>query len=389
MRMRQRNACLTGLCAILVVLLALVISAAPPSVQAQGQGQAQGAAPPPPPAPFLPGQTAGQYYKNVTVLKDIPAADLIPAMQYIRSALGADCEYCHATDRSSDEKEAKKTARMMMSMVLKINADNFKGGNNVECFSCHQGSTNVATAPPVPELGMKPAVLLMAEPKPAEGLPTADQLVSKYMQAIGGNISSLTTRTAKGTMEAGQNKNPYEQTFKAPNKSYIVTHGQQGDAVQGFDGTTVWQQNPRAVQEVVGVAALNPKRLADFYRTLDLKKSYSAFRRVTKDKVGDKDVYMALAQAADGSGNERLYFDANSGLLVRVVQRTPTAFGPNPTQYDFSDYRDAGGVKVPFEVRVAGPNNIAFWHFTDIKFNAPVNDSIFAKPSSPSKAAAN
>jgi outer membrane lipoprotein-sorting protein len=381
----RRNACLTALFAILVVLLAMVISAAPPSMLAQGQGQG-GAAPPPPPTP---GQTAGQYYKNVTAMKDVPATDLIPAMQYIRSALGTDCEYCHVDDRSSDEKETKKTARTMMSMVLKINADNFKGGHNVECYSCHQGSTNVATAAPVPELGMKPPTLLTAEPKPDESLPTGDQLVAKYLQAIGGNISSLTTRTAKGTVEAGQNKTPYEQTFKAPNKSYIVTHAQQGDAVQGFDGTTAWQQNPRAVQEIVGVNAQNPKRLSDFYRTLDLKKSYSAFRRVTKEKIGDKDVYTVLAQAADGSGNERLSFDANSGLLVRVVQRTPTAFGPNPTQFDFSDYRDAGGgVKAPFEVRVAGPNNIAFWHFTDVKFNAPVDDSIFAKPSGPSKAPA-
>jgi outer membrane lipoprotein-sorting protein len=377
----RRDACLTALFTILVVLLALVISAAPPSALAQGQGAA-------PPAAPAPGQTAGQFYKNVTAMKDTPAVDLIPTMQYIRSALGTDCEFCHVDDRSSDEKEAKKTAREMMSMVLKINADSFKGGHNVECYSCHQGSTNVATAAPVPELGMKPPALLTADPKPEEGLPTGDQLVAKYMQAIGGNIGSLTTRTAKGTLEAGQNKTGYEQTFKAPNKSYIVTHAQQGDAVQGFDGTTAWQQNPRAVQDIVGVAALNPKRLSDFYRTLDLKKSYSAFRRVTKEKIGDKDVYTILAQAADGSGNERLSFDANSGLLVRVVQRTPTAFGPNSTQFDFSDYRDAGGVKAPFEVRVAGPNNIAFWHFTEVKFNAPVDDGIFAKPSGPSKAPA-
>ena len=71
-----------------------------------------------------------------------------------------------------------------------------------------------------------------------------------------------------------------------------------------------------------------------------------------------------------------------------MVQRTPTTFGPNPTQYDFSDYRDAGGVKVPFEVRVGAPNAIVSWHFTEIKFNAPVDDSIFAKPTAPSKAAA-
>ena len=36
MRIGRRNACLTGLFTILVVSLALAISAAPPSVQAQG-----------------------------------------------------------------------------------------------------------------------------------------------------------------------------------------------------------------------------------------------------------------------------------------------------------------------------------------------------------------
>ena len=380
----RRNTCFIGVFTVLLISLGMVILAAPPTTRAQGQG----AAGPPPPAPFLPGQTAGQYYKNVTVLKDIPAADLLPAMQYFRSALGADCEFCHAADRSSDEKQAKKTARTMMSMVLKINADNFNGGHNVECFSCHQGTPDVATAPPIPELGMKPPTILVEQPKPATDLPTADQIVAKYTQAIGGNISSLTTRSAKGTVQVGQTSNGYEQIFKAPNKSYIVTQGAQGDTVQGFDGTTVWAQNPRFVQEIMGPAALNPKRLADFYRTLDLKKSYTAFRRVTKDKIGDKDVYWLIAQSADGSGNERLYFDAGSGLLLRVVQRTPTTFGPNPTQYDFSDYRDAGGVKVPFEVRVGAPNAIASWHFTEIKFNAPVDDSIFAKPTAPSKAAA-
>jgi photosynthetic reaction center cytochrome c subunit len=384
MNMRRRNAWIIVVFAVVVISVGMAILAAPPTVRAQ----APGGGPQAPPAPFLPGQTAGQYYKNVTVMKDMPAADLIPAMQYFRDALGTNCGYCHATDFSADDKEPKKTARMMISMVLKINADNFKGGHNVECFSCHQGSTDVATAAPVPELGMKPPVLLTEEPKPAQGLPTSDDLVAKYMQAVGGNISSLTTRIAKGTVEAGPNRVGYEQTFKAPNKAYIVTHADQGDAVQGYDGTTVWAQNPRFVQEIVGPAAINPKRLADFYRTLDLKKSYTAFRRVTKDKIGNTDVYWMIAQAADGSGNDRLYFDANSGLLVRVVQRTATQFGPNPTQYDFSDYRDAGGVKVPFEVRVGAPNAIALWHFTDIKFNTPVDDSIFAKPTAPSKAAA-
>lgn len=40
-------------------------------------------------------QTAGQKYKNIRVLKDIPADQLIPSVQFITAALGVECGFCH------------------------------------------------------------------------------------------------------------------------------------------------------------------------------------------------------------------------------------------------------------------------------------------------------
>jgi len=44
-------------------------------------------------------KTAAETYKNVQVLlKDVPADDLIPAMQFITASLGVECDFCHVRD---------------------------------------------------------------------------------------------------------------------------------------------------------------------------------------------------------------------------------------------------------------------------------------------------
>ena len=71
------------------------------------------------------GQTAGQHYKNIQVLKDIPADQLPNAMQYVAASLGVQCNFCHVQGQfESDEKPMKATARKMMQMVNSINSAN-------------------------------------------------------------------------------------------------------------------------------------------------------------------------------------------------------------------------------------------------------------------------
>ena len=71
-----------------------------------------------------------EKFENLQVLpKDIPKGDLVRIMKEFTSALGVRCEYCHveaegedAFKFASDDKENKKTARIMMQMVQDINA---------------------------------------------------------------------------------------------------------------------------------------------------------------------------------------------------------------------------------------------------------------------------
>ena len=57
---------------------------------------------------------------------------------------------------------------------------------------------------------------------------------------------------------------------------------------------------------------------------------------------------------------------------------------PLPEQVDFEDYRDVGGLKLPFMIRTSGVAAVttATRRFTDIRLNVVVDDSVFKMPSS-------
>src|SRR5579859_4937024 len=71
-------------------------------------------------------RTAEQQFKNIQVMKGVPAAQVVPSMHLIEKALGVDCLFCHEEeDRSTDTKPPKATARKMIQMVMDINKNNF------------------------------------------------------------------------------------------------------------------------------------------------------------------------------------------------------------------------------------------------------------------------
>jgi len=79
---------------------------------------------------------AEEQFKNIQVLKGIPADQLFPTMQFISASLGVECEFCHVQNAfEKDDKKSKQTARKMMEMMFAINKDNFAGNRAVTCNS--------------------------------------------------------------------------------------------------------------------------------------------------------------------------------------------------------------------------------------------------------------
>ena len=81
-------------------------------------------------------------------------------------ALGVKCDHCHVQgDFAADDKPAKGTARMMITMAEEINGKFTDGKVHVTCYTCHRGEREPKTAAASVE---KPAEKPPAEKPPAE-----------------------------------------------------------------------------------------------------------------------------------------------------------------------------------------------------------------------------
>jgi hypothetical protein len=82
----------------------------------------------------------------------------------------------------------------------------------------------------------------------------------------------------------------------------------------------------------------------------------------------------------DGEFRVKLYFDKDSGLLVRQVRYTSTVVGPIPTHIEYSDYRPVAGVKIPFHWVTTWTDNQTTTQLAEVQPNPQIDASKFAKP---------
>lgn len=339
-------------------------------------------------------KTTDQAYKNIQVLKDLPADQLIPAMQFVASSIGVECEFCHVESAfDKDEKKPKQTARKMMRMMFAINKDNFDGHREVTCYSCHRGARKPVGIPIIgdeePEIEV--AMDLTSEETNAAipdfaRLPAVDQILAKHVQALGGEdaIRKVSSRIEKGTITAfGEHQFPVEVFTKAPDKRVFVMHLPNGDSITAFDGHVGWIGAPgRPVREMSGGELEGAKLDADFFFPLRLKEMFTKLESEQAVKIGDHEVNV-VSGFADNQPVLRLYFDMQSGLLLRSVRYAESPLGRNPTRIDYADYRKEGGVKIPFRWTVARPSGRFTIQLTEVEQDIPIDDGRFSKPGEP------
>jgi photosynthetic reaction center cytochrome c subunit len=364
------------------------------------------------------GKTAAQVYKNVQVLKDIPSGQFIPTMRFISTALGVECEYCHMGNRSVDTPN-KETARKMMTMMMAINKQNFEGRLEVTCYTCHKGTHDPAGAPvptgqysaagstaffrpTAPPIGATDEVMSEAyldemkkEQAAQSALPKPEQILAGYVTALGGEqaLRKVTSRVITSTTELSPNVRGAGpavyvqeiQYFKAPNlyaATFQPVNGPQ--TAKGFDGTDAWTQGANgAVNQADGAALGRARRDADFYESINLKQEYTRLNVRGIEKVRDRDAYLVIGVPA-GDNPERLYFDVQTGLLVRKGTFNTTALGRYAIQTDYEDYRDVGGAKVPFLISTISisPADTTVIHVEKVDNNPAIDAGKFTKPAS-------
>ena len=331
---------------------------------------------------------AEEQFKNIQVLKGIPADQVFPTMQFITASLGVECDFCHVQNAfEKDDKKSKQTARKMMEMMFAINKDNFEGHREVTCYSCHRGNTNPQAIPAVmtDEVRLdrpKEAVEASTPGATDTSGPSADQLIEKYVQAVGGAaaVDRVESRAMKGTIAFGDKPLPIDIYSKDPEKRISFTHMTEGDNVTAFNGKEGWLGVPgHPLREMHGSDLDGASIDADLHLPTHLKTMFSSLRQEGTEKIGDQDTYVVVGQR-EPKPPVRLYFDRQSGLLLRLERYGETALGWMPTQIDYADYREIGGVKAPYRWTLARPGGRFTIQLSDVKQNIPIDDAKFIKP---------
>jgi len=420
---------------VIVAMAAICLAANLPNLNAQAPAPA-GPPPLPPTAENMKGKTAEQFYKNVKVLKDIPAAEIHPAMEYITLALGVGCGYCHNVPKFDvDDKREKHVARSMIAMTLALNATVFDGKREITCYTCHRGAAkgaptfvfpgekspteptaaeifpalaikNITAIDPSMDPSMAPATVVTGPvpPKPAAApapaLPAAEEVFTKYMQALGGNaaISKIASVVHKGTVDmlipappvppgtppgpSAMGTAPAEFDRKIPGKQLVsILFPGRPATVAGYDGIIGWLSAP--ARENTGDELLLMKEAAEFPPASKFREDHTKVQVDALEKIDGHDAYRVVGTRPNGSAIDHVYFDAQSGLLLRSYTTMQSVVGAFPEETNYDDYRDVSGVKIPYTVRVLSPEGNRTYKWSQVDANAPVEDSRFTRPLPP------
>jgi hypothetical protein len=282
----------------------------------------------------------------------------------------------------------------MVQMVTAINRDNFGGRQVVTCWTCHRGRDKPVMTPTMETVYGEPLFEYDDVLTQATNVPSVDQVLTKYWQAIGGLDKASTVKsfvaTGKSTGYRGfGGGGVVEVSAQAPDKR--ATHinfpeyPDRGVSVRTYDGRTGWIATPLALvpkYELGGSERDGARIDAMLLFPSQIKQALTDLRVALPATIDDKDVQVLQGNGPNGT-LATLYFDDRSGLLVRMVRHGRSPIGRVPTQVDYSDYRDVGGVKFPFHWTFAWLDGRDTFEFTDIKVNVPIDAAKFGQPTLP------
>jgi hypothetical protein len=376
--------------ALAVLVLTSVLVTAGVSAQGGPPPQAAGARP----------QLSEEAFKNVRVLKGIPVREFMNTMGFFSASLSLNCTDCHGSASASDwanyavDTPLKIRARGMITMVKAINDANFGGRPFVSCYTCHRGSQKPKV---VPSLAAQYGEPPPEDPDEVEPLPgarvtmTAEQILDKYLQAIGGApaLAKLTSFTAKGTYEGFDSdfsKVPVDVYAKGPNLRAMVVHMGSGDAASSYDGREAWIAYPKDLSPVPFIPFVGPDLTgaridAQLTFPAPIKQMFTGWRADFAATTIDEKPVVVIEGTVDRVP-VKLYFDKASGLLVRQTRYAPTAVGTVPTHVTYSDYREVPGtgVKIPFTWQSTWVDGQYTVNLTSVQPNAAVDAARFARP---------
>ena len=338
-----------------------------------------------------------QYFKNIQVLKGIPVDQFMGTMGFFSSSLGLNCTDCHSYDsggdwtKYADDTPLKRTARRMVMMMQSINEANFGGRQMVTCNTCHRGVPNPSVMPSINALYGSPPPEEPGDPiTPAQGQPTAESIIDKYIAAVGGaqKVAAFTSFTGTGTYHGYDDSedSPMEIAATAMGQIATVAHPASGVITIASDGRAGWLAYPPTDRPFPLIAMtgeeLDGTRLqAQLFFPAQIKGALRNWRTGFGTEIDDRRVDVIQGNLGM-NGVATLCFDAQTGLLLRMIRYGPSPVGRIVTRVDYTDYREVGntGVKMPFKWTVSWLDGRNAFTVSKVDANVRIDPAKFAKP---------
>jgi len=220
--------------------------------------------------------------------------------------------------------------------------------------------------------------------------PTGDATgaAGAYLRALGGPqpVAALTSFAAKGdyTGYDDSDNGPLDMYAKAPGQYTIISHSRSGDTTRTFDGRSAWIAAP-ATDKPVPVLAITGQDLdgvkleSEVFFPARIKQALTNWRVGIPAVINDRETNVVQGTTANG-GTATFCFDAETGLLTRLVRFSNSPVGRLVTRVDYSDYREIAGVKMPFKWTVTWLDGRSTYALTSVQPNVTIDASRFAKP---------
>jgi photosynthetic reaction center cytochrome c subunit len=382
---------------VMVTMLLLLLRIAPAVAQSAPQGDSQTGVEEKTPM-------ADQVFKNVQLLKGISVKEFMNTMGFFSASTGMNCIDCHSTETGGStsldayaiDTPMKQITRKMILMVNLLDKSSFGGKRTVTCYTCHRATDHPEAIPSLldqysvaPDDPDRVEVVGKGGAQPVNQM-SADKILDKYIQAVGGaaQAAKLTSFFAKGTYEGYETfsqKVPFEIYAQAPNQLTTIIHTQHGDSVATYDGMHGWTAAADKLMSVLPLAGgdlTGAKLDGSLSFPVQIKRDFKWRTGFPSVAIDDRPVEV-IQEASGGDTGAKLYFDKQSGLLVRQVRYSDTIVGVIPTQIDYSDYRDVSGVKTPFHIVWTWTDGQSTIALSEIQPNARIDAAKFAKPVPP------
>jgi hypothetical protein len=216
-------------------------------------------------------------------------------------------------------------------------------------------------------------------------VPTVDQVLQRFVSALGGEkeLEKIHSMTFHGTINLPDFKpnGTTAEYFREPDHFAAVTDlGARGTTKLVYDGHECWQLDPKnAITQVTGDDLTDMQRRANIHWNLKLHEFYPNIQMKDREVVDGEDAWKL--EASVGNSTYDFFFNVKTGLLVRFDTDQHLANGTSSAS--ISDYRPVAKVLFAFgAVQTAGPVK---WSrkLAEVKFNEPIDESVFLKPTKP------